>query len=526
MVIVVNGNEIEKKGRLQEIITIIRGKDFFKEVTPVKVRETLEELGPTFIKFGQLVASRSNIISSEYTQELTKLRSKVGPMEFSLVLEILEQEYHGKQEEIFATIDGRCIGSASIAQVHKAVLNNGDQVVIKVQKKNIEEKMLADINLFKKAVELLHLERLFSKFISLETLLEDFEKTVKEELDFVKEAINMERFRENQRGIDYVKVPLVYKDLSTSKVLVMEYVEGIEIGETETLQAYGYDLEQISFKLAENYIKQAIDDGFFQADPHQDNFKISNGQITYLDFGMMGELSSASCSSLKNCIRQIVLGNMYEVSGILIQLGQIKEVNRRKLTEDVQRLFDKYANSSLYNIQFKDFFQEFYDLLRVYQIKLPNDLVMLFRGIVVIEGLLRELNPCISLFAVLEENIRNSWELSLDKKKFEKGLIDVYNVGNSFAKLPNELLKFVRSFNDGETKFNIEFRNSNKQVDKFESMLHQLVISLLDVALILGASLIDGDGSLILRNVYLGLAFVLSVWLFIKIYIDHKTKGM
>lgn len=512
-----------KTERLEDIIKIIKEQDLIRNLNPVSLRKALEQLGPTFIKLGQLLSSHEDVIPVEYCNELKKLRSDVSPMEFSDVEKILKNEYKN-YFDIFIDISKYPIGSASMAQVHLATLYNGKKVVVKVQRENIDQQELTDINLFRKVISILHLDLIFKKIGSINEIIDDYETTTIKELDFINEANNIEKFYNNQRDIAYIKVPKVYKNISTSHVLVMEYIDGININNKEILGKYGYDIKEISEKLAVNYIKQAISDGFYHSDPHQDNLMILNGRIVYLDFGMMGSITDSERRLLKACIKKILLNDMYGICDLLLPYSNC-DINKREFALNLQKVFNKYLNASLNDIKFRTFFIDFIKILNEYSIILPKNIIALGRGIIVIEGVLLELNPRINLFNVLKGYYKNEFNGMVDEDDFRDSLVNLINSGNNITRLPNELLTFVRSVNDGDAKFNIEFNNSNKQIDKLEVMLHEFLICLLDVALIIGASLIDGKNNLI-RNIYLGCIIVLTVWLFIKMYIDHKTKGM
>lgn len=519
--------EISKKERLQQIINVLKENKILEGLTPEKLRIILESLGPTFIKIGQIMASRNDLLKEDYCNELAKLRNKVKPMDYNEVELILKEEYLEKYEEIFASIDEHPIGSASIAQVHGATLKNGDKVVIKVQRQNIKEKMYMDIELLKQAVNILHLESVIHHIIDINSFLDDIYKSALEEMNFKQEATYMEKFRKNNINVPYIKVPKVYTNYVTSNVLIMEKIEGLEISDTEALKKNGYNLKTISELLANSYIKQAIYDGLFQADPHPNNFKIQEDKIVYLDFGMMGKTSEQERYILEDCIKNIVKENYYEIVDNIIALCNQKEYNHQKLETEVKIILEKYSKSSLNEISVVSFFNDFYAMLKDNDIKLPKDITMLIRGIIVIEGLLKELNPEISLFVVLANKVKEREIEKIKSGEYLKTTIkQAVATTENITKIPEEILKITRNINNGEVKAKVELHNSNKQVDKIETMLHQLVIGLLDVAFIIGASLMARDSNESLRNIYLFIALVLSIWLFIKMYIDHKTKGM
>lgn len=513
---------MNERARFKEIVYVLRKSDLLKGINPKKLCETISKLGPTFIKIGQIMASRYDILPKEYCDELAKLRSNVEPMSFAEVSKILSEEY-GNVNDIFENISKTCVGSASIAQVHKAKLKTGEDVVIKVQRKNIYETMTMDVKLIKKAIGLLHLNSII-KIMNLKDAIDEIYAVAKEEMDFEIEAKHLEEFKENNCDIVYVSVPNVYSNLVTKKVLVMEYIEGINLNEKDLLIKSGYDIEEIGLKLANNYIKQALDDGFFHADPHPDNILIREGKIVFLDLGMMGRISSRNRGLLKSAMKAIVKNDIAELEHILLSVSTTTEsINHTKLRAEIQKVLDKNANEDIKNIDIIEFTNSVSIVLKNNNIKLDKNITLLMRGICVIEGTLEAISPNINLLMVFNNKIK---EESLNEVFSKEMLLNTgknfINGANSLSVLPNELLNFIKDINRGETKFDIEMANSDKQVDKLEKMLHQLVIGLLDAALLLGATMVNNA---ILKWVYVALAFIFTTWLFIRMAIDHFHKG-
>lgn len=513
---------MNEKMRFKEIVSILKNSDLISGITPEKLCDTISKLGPMYIKLGQIMSSRYDLLPKEYCDALANLRAKVTPMSFEEVSEILKEEY-GNTDEIFQNISQTCIGSASIAQVHKAKLKSGEDVVIKVQRKNVYETMSMDVKLLKKAIRLLHLN-LIIKTIDLINVIDEIYYTAKEEMNFQIEAKHLEEFKDNNLDIAYVDVPKIYNNLVTKKVLVMENVEGINLNDKEKLINQGYDIEEIGLKLANNYIKQALDDGFFHADPHPDNIFIRDGKIIFLDLGMMGRISSRNKILLKNAMKAIVQNNVSELEHMLLSISTTKEpVNHIKLRTGIQKILDKNANEDIKNINIIEFMNSVNSLLKENNILLDKNITLLVRGICVIEGTLKSISPNINLLMVFNNKIK---EDSLNEV-FSKEMLmntgkNLVTGANSLSMLPNELLNFVKDINRGETKIDIEMANSQKQVDKLEKMLHQLVIGLLDAAILLGASMVNNQ---ILRYIYLVLAVIFTIWLFIQMAKDHFHKG-
>ena len=513
---------MDEKTRFKEIVKILKESNLISDRTPENVCKTISKLGPTFIKIGQIMSSRYDILPQQYCEALAKLRSNVEPMSFEEVIEILKEEL-GNIDEIFKEISPKSIGSASMAQVHKAKLVTGEDVAIKVQRRNIYETMTMDVKLLKKAINLLHLN-LIVKVMDVSTMIDEIYNVAKEEMNFEIEAKHLEEFKENNIDISYVDVPKVYKNYVTKKVLVMQNIEGVSLDNKQTLMDNGYNLEEIGLKLANNYIKQALDDGFFHADPHQDNIYIYNGKIVYLDLGMMGRISSRSRKLLNDAMKAIVRNDITELEHILLSMSTTKStINHTQLRAEIQQVLNKNASEDIENIDIISFTNSVTNILRKNNLKLDNNITLLMRGICVIEGTLQDIYPEINLMMVLknkikEDTLRNvfSKEMLINTGK------NIVTGANSITELPNELLNFVKDVNRGEIKFDIEMANSQRQVDKLEKMLHQLIIGFLDAAFILGASFVSNT---VLKYIYLLLAVIFTVWLFIQMAIDHFHKG-
>ena len=254
--------------RLSEILQVLRKHQITKGLTPVRLREILEDLGPTYVKLGQIMSMRSDMLPEEYCKELTSLRTQVKPVKFSQMKDLLEKELGAPVSQVFSCLDETPLGSASIAQVHRGRLLTGEEVVVKIQRPNIREIMAEDIALMRKAAGILNLAMQTKDIVDFRSIIEEMWKTTQEEMDFEKEAENLKLFAENQKEIVYITSPKVYPEYTTSKVLTMSYIGGLQIDRLEELRALGYDNTEIGQKAAENYCKQIMDDGFFHADPH------------------------------------------------------------------------------------------------------------------------------------------------------------------------------------------------------------------------------------------------------------------
>ena len=316
--------KIDNRERLKEITAVLRRHQVTRGVTPEKLRAILEELGPTYVKLGQIMSLHSDVLPQRYCDELMKLTSEVTPMPFETVEEVINRSYREDWHNIFASIDRDTLGSASIAQVHKARLIDGTDVIVKVERKGIYDIMARDIGLLKRAVNILPPVGGLKNVVDLEMVLDEMWSTAQEEMDFLKEAANMEEFTRNNQGVRYIRCPKLYHEYTTSRVLVMEYIGGCPVDDKETLLAEGYDLGEIGRKLVNNYIKQVMEDGFFHADPHPGNVKVMDGKIVWIDMGMMGRLSYRDRNLMAQAVRAIAVGDIAVLEATITELGEIQ----------------------------------------------------------------------------------------------------------------------------------------------------------------------------------------------------------
>ena len=519
------------KGRLWEIISVFRKHGIFGGLNPVMLREILEDLGPSFVKVGQILSNRPDMVPREYIDELSKLRNEVKPIEYQEVLEILREELDKKTYPIFLSIDPEPLGSASIAQVHKAVLKDGTDVVIKVQRRNIMDIMVNDINLMKKACKMIHIDNLFNNIISFNDVLDEILNTTLEEMDFLIEASHISEFYETNKDFDYIRIPRIIKELTTKKVLVLEYIDGPNIFEREKIEAMGLDVDKIGRKLAENFVYQALDVGYFHADPHPNNLLISDGKIGYIDFGMMGRLSKKNKDILKRAMIAITNNNIREVERCAIaRCDSPDNIDHEKLTGDLGALISKNVSAGICDINVTEFVTEFLDILVSNRLRVPKDITMLARGSIVLEGTLSVVSPTINLMEVFQNRVKDSYVKDFFKK--ENLVVEASQLINSFdnlKRIPSDMHSFFENVSSGNTKVKFELTDNKKYLDRFEKMVHRIVVCILDVAFIVSTALMASNEVKTKQQENLLFLFIvvstlLTVWLFFKMYQDKINR--
>lgn len=478
--------------RLREIRQVLLRNHITRGITPEKLRIILEELGPTFIKLGQIMSLHSDILPKRYCDELLKLNSEVTPMPFHDVEQVLREEYSTEWETYFQSIDLRPLGSASIAQVHRAVLKNGEPVIIKVQRKGIYEIMSRDISLLHRFVKLMPDIKNFKNVVDLDMVLDEMWTVAQQEMDFLKEAENMEEFNHNNKNINYVTCPHLYKEYCTRKILVMEYIDGCAIDDVDILAKEGYDLDEIGSKFVNNFIKQVMEDGFFHADPHPGNVKIRDGKIVWIDMGMMGRLSERDRKIIVKGIRGIALHDTAIVETAVMELGDWStRPDRLELYNDLKDFLDEYGNASLGSISIADCMEKLMEIMKANHIRMPHGMSMLCRGLTNVEGVLTTISPDINMFEIAAARVSENF---LDQVDLKKECLDlgrsIYRSIRKGSELPSLTADVLKEYLQGQTNANITLHSSQNFTDVIRSSVRNFVIGLCIAALLISSSII------------------------------------
>ena len=484
--------DISSARRLKEIVAVLRERELLQGVTPVKVRQVLEDLGPTFVKLGQIISMRPDFLPNEYQAELTKLQSEVKPMEFSAVKEIVQREYNQSWDGIFASIDEHAMGSASIAQVHRAGLLNGDRVVIKVQRPGIYEVMAKDIALLKKAISLLNLVRDSEGVVNLESIVDEMWEIAKQEMDFLLEADHIEEFAHLNKDDENILCPKVNRQLTTQRILVMECMDGIPLDDGEGLQAACVDMERIGRLLGINYVKQMIDDGFFHADPHPGNIWVKDGRIIWLDLGMMGRLSARDRNSFRHAIMALVTNDVYGMKEAVLALGMPRgKVDHIQLYDDVAALMAQYGDLDFEHLKAGEVARKILMVLKSNNIAIPHGFSMFARGVMIMEGVMTRCCPQVNFSEIFAKGLRVSMEKDFswlaELNKFKR---DSYMLMKKSMQLPEQISDILKMTLSGQTKVNLDLTGSQEPLQKLDSMINKMIMAIISAALLLGSSTI------------------------------------
>ena len=394
--------------RLGEILRVANKYKVTQGLTPEKVVAIFRELGTAFIKTGQLLSLHPEVLPKAYCQALEGLRNSAPTITTIQIREIITEEYGRPWDQIFKRIVGIPVGSASIAQVHEAFLPDGTRVAVKVQRPDSYRMMEQDIRLLKKALSVLKIKQLENIMWLVNNALDETWRVAQQELDFHQEAQNIDRMREILAPMEFAYVPQVYHELTTKNVLVMEFIDGYELSDHDGLRAAGYDLSEVCQKLIRSYIKQWAEDLFFQADPHSGNIRVRDGQIVWLDLGMMGQLSDTEAEALHHCMHGIWKNDVAEFTewGLILFGYPGDHPARAQLQEDFTAFLDKYRVQSIREMnETGDVFVDMITIAGKYDMEVPMSLTMYGRSLLVMEGTVSDLDQTTDLSDIIGKHL-------------------------------------------------------------------------------------------------------------------------
>lgn len=516
--------------RLGEILSVLRRNDVMHGLDPKKLRTILEELGPTFIKLGQILSMRADLIPRKYCDELENLRTEVTPMPFEEVEAVVTEEYGAALTDLFSSFDAKALGSASMAQVHKAVLkSSGETVAVKVQRRGIFETMQRDMQLLRRAAGMLKAVTGEGMLDDLLTILNEMWVAALEEMDFIIEAEHMERFARDNEGIVYTGCPVVKRNLTTRRILVMEYIDGIPINDLDALNGAGYDPEEIGAKLAESYARQVLDNGFFHADPHPGNLFVRGGKIEWLDLGMMGELTGRDRQLFGKLIFAFVSGDVYALKDAALLLGvQRGEIDHAALYGDIDLLLSKYGTAAFAEIDLGEALRDLTDIFNRYHLGLSPGLSMLARGVMTIEGVLSRVSPSINFIQIFSGHMTEAGfeREGLAHELREQGMRLLHTLHKA-VDIPSYMADVLKMTVKGQTKVNLELTGSEEPLRRIDRMVDKLILAIITTGLLVGSSLIcttDMKGKLFGIPALGAVGYLLAILLGLRLLYDIARK--
>ena len=461
-----------------------------------RMRMVCEELGPTFVKFGQILSNRPDLVPLELTLELEKLQDHVPPLPEEVAKEVVENELKDTVENLFAWFDPVPFASASMAQVHKVTLHNGKRVALKVQRPEIRDLITEDIKVMYRLAQTFERRMPSLKSFDLSGLVRNFEEAIMLEMDFINESINVQRFYNNimeDKGSDqYALAPKVYQEYTTNKVLALEFINGIKIDRIKKLEDNGLDTHVIARRLTISYFKQIFDYGFFHADPHPGNLLVlPNRHICYLDFGMMGSILPRDIEIFGKLFLAITKRDVKKIIKALLSLSNDSPVeNMRQFEFDINEFVEKHYIRSFHKNEMSTILLELKDIIINHGLKVPTHFFLFARSLVTLEGVVKKLDGEFDQFALARPYLISAVTRNLNPLKMgEKAINSIYELGSYMEEFPRDLKNAIRKINSGEVKVDLTHKGIDPMVHTIQRVTKQLVTAFIMVALIIGGTL-------------------------------------
>ena len=487
-----------------------------------RLRMICEDLGPTFVKLGQVLSTRPDLLPEAYTTELAALRDDVRPFPYAEAEAILTEEYGRPPSEAFAAIDPAPVASASISQVHRAVLRDGRAIALKIRRPGIDKVVQADLDILKNLAQVAERRLSFLAPYAPSALAREFERTLRRELDFNVERRTMERCRAQLADDPTAHIPYVVAEYSTARVLAMEFIAGVGVNDLDGLRVLGLQPPEVAIRGARILLRQIFEFGFFHADPHPGNLRVlPGGVIAPLDYGMFGQLDGRTRERIADLLTGLL---SQETDRVLRALDALdirgEHVDPRALRRDAAELVASYSDLTLDTIDLGVLLRELIAFIRAHHLHIPADLVLLIRALVTIEGVGRALDPHFDIAAQLHPFIR---DLTLRRSHPWRILAQTARTAEDVQKiamlLPEVLGQSLESIKRGELTVHFDLQHFERLVMQLTRASHVLTIGIVMAGLIVGSSMIlrVGPASLAYGGLILALVLgLLLIWSVIR----------
>lgn len=450
-----------------------------------RIRLALQELGPTFIKLGQVLSTRADLIGVTLANELQLLQDQVPADRADAVREIIEDELGQNVEELFFEFDDRPLASASIGQVHRARLVTGERVVVKVQHKNIQQKIRIDLDILARLAELAELIPEFKNYRPKATAAE-FQRTLLRELDFGREERNMQEFAANFADDPRLRIPKTYPDYTTGRVLTMEELDGVKLADVQACASAGFDLPEVARRGAELYLEMIFTHGFYHADPHPGNILVLDGNVIGLvDYGMVGRIDESLREDIEEMLVAVAEGDSAHLTSVITRLGKVPAgLDQAALSVEVADFVSQYTYQRLDEFQLGQALNDMTELIRRYRIMLPARIALLLKVLVMLEGTARLLSPRFNLIEVMAPYRKKMIWRRLSPGRQVRRFRRLYRELEILAEVaPRGMVDIIEQIQSGKFDVHLDHRG-------LEPSVNRLALGLLTSALFLGSSLL------------------------------------
>lgn len=521
---------IEKAGDLLNI----PGNHEIEMIEPeVRMRRVLEELGPTFIKLGQVLATRVDMFPPEWIDEFEKLQSDAPALPFEELLPELQVALGQDPHELFDELDPQPIGSASIAQVHRARLKNGEEVVLKIRRPNIIPKIEADLRVLGHIAALAEFEFPELRRYQPGKVVDEFARSLRRELNLSTEARNMERFARNFAGNDDIVIPQVYTEWTSERLIVQGYIGGIPGNDLEAIEAAGLNRQVLAARGADAVLKMVLIDGYFHADPHPGNVKYLPGnRLAFLDFGMAGRLPHQRRDQIVDLLAALSQRDEHGILNVLLEWSGDAVVDEEKLAADIADFIFNYENLSLKEVQFGVLLNEVVSLAREHSLMMPTDLTLLFKALISLEGLGRQLDPDFQMVPHLtpfvKQVIIGRYHPASMLKRGKDGVLEALSI---LSGVPKDIGKLIKQARRGNLRIDLDLKRLDQFGIRITRSTNRLTMGIVTGALMIGSAIVMTvkGGPMIFGLPLFGvLGFLLAlfntVWLVLAIWVSGKEE--
>ena len=457
-----------------------------------RMRMALEELGPTFVKLGQVMATRVDLFPPRWIAEFEKLHADVPPVPFEALLPELQRALGRSPFDVFRDIDANARGAASIAQVHRAKLQDGTPVVLKVRKPGVRETIEADLRLLRRVAELIESEIPEARRYRPSEIAEQFARSLEREADFVTETRNIERFAKNFAGDPHIIIPRIYPEWTSDVLLVQEHVEGIPATDMPAVERAGLDKKLLAARGVDAFLKMILLDGFFHADPHPGNvFYLPGNRLVIIDFGMVGRLSPQRRAQVLDLLGGLARMAEEPMIEVLLDWAGDAYVDDAKLAADVNEMVFEYEGIPLKDIRVGNVIRQFAAIVRSHSIVLPSDLSLMFKTLITLEGLGRQYDPDFHITEHLTPLVRSALaERYQPNELMRRGRAAVNEFVNVVGSVPRDLARLLREARRGKTRVDLDLKRLDSFGRQLDRTLDRVTVGIMTASLVIGSAIV------------------------------------
>jgi ubiquinone biosynthesis protein len=498
---------------------------------PVRLRMAFAELGPTFIKLAQVLSSRPDLITVQFADELKKLQDDVPPFPAHEAKRIIEMEFKCPLENIFSSFDENPVAAASIAQVHRATLIDGSDVIVKVQRPEIREQIESDINILFTIARLLNKHISESRFFNPLGIVDEFSRTIRKEMNFIEEARNCSRFKRNFEKDPHIHIPKIYSEYVTEKAFVMEWIDGVRIDNIAEIERMGIDRAHLAEIGVNAFFKQILEDGFFHADPHPGNILVMpSGAIALLDFGIVGRVSDEMKETMANHFVALIkkdfdrIIDQYIALGIVPELTDI-EIFRREFKSDLVDLLEPLLDITLQEVDFALYLDTITHLAIKHNLRVPSELLLIDKAMLILENIGLQLDPTFNFIAAAEPYASKLIQKRISPSRFCKTAKENIGEFSDFVSIfPRQMKQLIKKILKDDIRLNMYHVNLPEFTKDIDRSSNRIAFAMVVSAMILSSAIMHAAGvgprifgfSILAISAFI-FAFFMGIWLIISI---------